>query len=341
MIRKALLFTMALVFTQFVSAQTIEELKTQKGEKDAAIAALQAESDALKTKIDEFPGWKIGGVGTVGFNINTNNNWFALGNPNSASNGIGLGFVGYANNDQPKYFWRNGLNINLNRLSTKSDKDNDATRSVALSDLLDFSSLYGYKLSDNLAISAEVKWLSSLVEFEANGDGVIDDKYPLSLNNPGQLVASAGITWTPITDLVVLIHPLGYQKNWPGEFISSPGAKIGATYTKEIVPGVKWNSSLSAFIPYTSGADVNHVDADDVALRTVSYGGGDLVNWVWNNGFSFTVWKGIGVGVNLGLRGDQQIADKGRLISAADPATADLSDNPLQSFFNLGLSYGF
>lgn len=341
MIKKVLLFTLTLVFAQFAGAQTIEEYKAQKAEKDAAIAALQAESDALKKKIDEFPGWKIGGVGTVGFNLNTNNNWFAIGNPNSSSNGIGLGFTGFANNDQPKYFWRNGLNINLNRLSTKTDKDDNATRSVALADLLDFNSLYGYKLSDQLAVSAELKWLSSLIEFNPNGDGVIDDEYNLAFNSPGQLIASAGVTWTPVTDLVVIIHPLGYQKNWPGEFISSAGAKIGATYTREIIPGVKWNSSLNAFLPYTSGDSVDHLNADDALLRTVDYNGGDLVNWVWNNNFSFTVWKGIGVGLNLGLRGDQQIADKGRLLTAADPATIDISDNPLQSFFNLGLSYGF
>lgn len=356
MIKKVLL--LPLVFALFcmnLQAQTVEELKATKAEKEAQLAALQGEVNDLATQIASFPGWKVGGVGTIGFNINANNNWYAIANPNSSANGLGLGFTGFANLDQDKFFWRNGLNINLNRISALADKDDEATRSVALADLLDFASLFGYKLSDNLALSAEVKWLSSLIALDPKGAGVLDDDYSFSLNSPGQLTASAGVTWTPITDLVVMIHPLGFQKNWPGDFISSAGAKIGATYTRELFPGLKWNTSLNAFIPYTSGGDVDQKTAGDALLRTVSYNGGNLANWLWNNGFSFTVWKGIGVGLNVGLRGDKQIADQGRLRGAASAALAadpnadvqavaegvNISDNPLQTFWNLGLSYAF
>ncbi len=359
MIKKVLLLPLVLAFFCFnLQAQTVEELKATKAEKQAQLDALTAEVNGLQGQIDAFPGWKVGGVGTLGFNINSNNDWFAIANPNSSATGLGLGFTGFANLDEDKFFWRNGLNINLNRITAYGDKDVEATKSVALADLLDFASLFGYKLNDKLAVSAEVKWLSSLIELNPNGAGVLDDDYSFSLNSPGQLTASAGITWTPISDLVVLIHPLGFQQNWPGDFISSPGAKIGATYTKELFPGLKWNSSLSAFVPYTSGSSVGHADAADVLLRTVDYKGGDLVNWLWNNGFSFTVWKGVGVGLNVGMRGDSQIADQGRLRGAATEALAldptadaaalsvaadavDLSSNPLQLFWNLGLSYSF
>ncbi len=353
MSKKVLLIAfLGLIVMQFASAQTVEELKATRDAKKAELDAITAEVEALDKQIYEFPGWKFGGVGTVGFDLITNNNWFAIGNPNSASNGLGLGFTGYANQDQEKYFWRNGINVNLNRTSSKEDKSIDGPGTVALSDLLDVNSLFGYKLTPKLAISAEGKWLSSLINFE-RGETLLDDKYSFKLNNPGQLTVSAGITWLPITDLVVMIHPLGYQKNWPGEFISSAGAKIGATYTKEVYPGIKWNSNLSAFIPYSSGETVQHGYgfADPQLTAGVAYSGGDLINYLWTNSLSFTVWKGIGVGLTLGLRGDNQIANSARIKNAGiasetgtltETEVSDaIKDNVLQSFFQMGLSYGF
>jgi len=362
--KKVVLSTLTLLllccFGLQAQESSLESLKAMKAEKEAALNALAAEIDGIQGQIDAIPnwGWKLGGAGTLGFNINANNNWFAIANPNSSSNGLGIGFGAFANLDQEKFFWNNGLNANLNRISALANKSDESSRSVALADLLDFSSLFGYKLSDKLAVSAEAKWISSIVELDPKGAGVLDDEYSLAFNSPGQMTVSAGVTWTPITDLVVIVHPLGYQKNWPGEFISSAGAKIGATYAKEILPGVKWNSSLNAFLPYTGSGSVDLADAGGLALRTVDYNGGDLVNWLWNNGFSFTVFKGIGVGLNLGLRGDKQVADQGRLrgrataLRALTPGISDtdiqtevgsfnISDNPVQLFWNLGLSYAF
>lgn len=324
-----------------MSAQTVEELKAMVSDKSATLGALQGEIDALNKQIAEFPGWKIGGVGTLGFNALSNNNWYALGTPNSSNSALGLGFNGFANLDQDKYFWRNGLLINLSRAVTKVDKSLE-DQTVALTNGLDLASLFGYKLSDKLAASVEGKWTSSLVEFVA-GATVLDDEYKFALNSPGIATVSAGVTWTPISDLVVIIHPIGYQQNWPGDFISSLGAKIGASYAAEIIPGVSWSSNLSAFVPYTNGEGfVDHAfDADNEnnTFRT-DYATGDLVNWEWINGFSTSIFKGLGVSFNLGLRGNRQQADLGRLI-AADGVGADLSDNPLQSFYTLGLGYTF
>jgi len=64
-------------------AQSLEELKSMKSDKEATLAAIQAEVDALDKQIYEFPGWKFGGVGVAGFNLLANNNWFALAAPNS------------------------------------------------------------------------------------------------------------------------------------------------------------------------------------------------------------------------------------------------------------------
>ena len=329
----------------FLSAQTVEELKSMVSDKQAKLDAIQGEINALTKQIDEFPGWKVGGVGTLGFDLLSNNNWFALGQPNSSNSAFGLGLTGFANLDQDKYFWRNGLLVNLTRAVTKIDKSLEE-QTVALTNGLDLSSLFGYKLTDKWALSAEGKWTSSLVEFDGGADptSFSDDSYNFALNSPGQATLSAGLTWTPITDLVVIFHPLGYQYNWPGELISSPGCKIGASYAAEIIPGVSWSSNLSAFVPY-SGGDTAMLAIDDNNVLPIDYEFGDLVNWEWINGFSTNIWKGIGVAFNLGLRGNKQQADNGRITGKSDLDETALrgliTDNPLQSYYTLGLGYTF
>ena len=95
--------------------------------------------------------------------------------------------------------------------------------------------------------------------------------------------------------------------NMDFNYESSLGAKVVADYTKEIVKGVNWKSNLSAFL---------------------SYNGSDLSNWTWVNGFGFSVWKGIGVGVEVGLRNNKQEA-----------LALAIEDNPLQTYYVIGLSY--
>ena len=294
-----LLIGMLFIGSMGFSQQTVEELKKMKAEKTAQLSALQGEVNGLQKQIDEFPGWKVGGLGIVGFDLNGNDNWFAIDQPQSSSNALGFNFTGFANLDQDKIFWRNLLLVNLKRTNTKADNNSEAVEAV--SDALDLSSLFGYKLSDKLALSVEGKFISSVLNFA----------------DPGKFLISAGVTWTPIKDLVVIVHPLAYEFNFPsGDFSSAAGAKIGATYAKEIIPGVAWSTNLNAFFAY--GGD----DSFD-PVRTA----GDLSNWTWINGFAFKVFGGLGVGLNVGLRSDKQLA------------TRFGTDNPLQSYYTLGLSY--
>ncbi len=346
------LFSFMMILSFGLQAQTMEELKSMRADKQAQLDALQAEVDGLTGQIEKYPGWKIGGAGIIGFNALNNNNWFALSTPNSSNNTLGIGFAAFARNDQEKYFWNNLLNINVTRVAALSDKDNEATRSVALTNGLDLSSLFGYKIAPKWALSAEGKWTSTLLEFDPGTDlaSPIDDSFNFALNAPGQITVSAGLTWLPIDGLVVIIHPLGYQLNLPGDLTSTAGAKIGATYAATIMKGISWTSNLSAFIPY-GGAGINNIPFKDAAgidtTLGVDYSTGDLVTWDWLNGFSFSVWKGVGVSFQLGLRGNRSVADIGRLganaISAAplDPADVDLDTNPLQSYYTLGLGYTF
>jgi len=345
----SLLFSFLMVLSIGLQAQTMEELKSMQAEKQATIDALTAEVADLQSQIDTYPGWKIGGAGIVGFNLLGNNNWFALANPNSSNTALGIAFSGFANNDREKYFWRNLLNINVNRTATKIDQD--ATPAVALTNGLDLSSLFGYKIAPKWALSIEAKWLSSLFEFDPGAPDVLfDDEFNFALNSPGQFTISAGVTWTPINNLVVIIHPLGFQQNWPGEFVSSPGAKIGATYAATILPGVSWTSNFSAFLPYSSSDEVTeHLNINDEVIGTSLYdSAGDLFTWDWLNGFSFSVWKGVSVAASLGLRGNKQVADLGRFqvldalpSNTVNPPAFDFDESPVQFYYTLGLGYTF
>ena len=335
------------VFTlsfSMVQAQEVTEPKidkaallAQKAELAAQVAKYSGELAAVNSKLAAIPGWRIGGVGVIGADFNGNNNWYALTSPNSASNGLGIGFNGYANNIQKKFFWRNLLSVTVQRTSTKADKTiEDLKGIVALSEGLDLSSLYGYRINPKLAVSAEGKFTTSIVSY----DGV-SEKYSNSFFDPAKLTVSAGLTWTPMDALVVLIHPLGYELNFPnGDFVSAPGAKIGAQYAAKIYKGISWSSNLSAFIPY-SGGDANYTDILNREI-SVEYSSSDLVNYTWINGFSAKIFNGIGVALNLGLRGDNQIADRA-IYSVSDSGTGEVKTGglKLQSYYTLGLGYTF
>jgi len=336
-----LLFAVFFATFNLAQAQTLDDLKSMKADKQAALDALAAEVADLDAQISTFPGWKIGGVGVLGFDLNSNSDWYALNLPNSTANGYGISAGLFANNDSEKTFWRNTLAFNLKKSNTTLDASLPDAQQVSVStltDAIDVSSLAGYKLAPKWALSAEGKYITSLFNF----------------NNPGQLTLSAGATWLPIDNMVVVIHPLGYQLNFPsGDFVSSAGAKIGVTYGANILPNVAWASNLSYFLPYGGGDGTLKAFVPDAASTandpkftdTVAselaqtYGTGDLTNWTWINTFSTKILNGIGVGLNVGLRSDKQIANQARFNSlggAFDPATAD---NPIQLYYSLGLAY--
>jgi hypothetical protein len=339
--RQLQLLIITLLCAGFIQAQdmSMESLKAMQAEKQAAADALAAEAADLQKKIDEFPGWKVGGVGIIGADLNANDNWFAINTPNASSNGLGINASAFANNNQEKWFWNNLLTLNLKQTTTKLTTDGNEVK--ALTDALDLSSLAGYKLAPKWAISAEGKYTSTLLAF----------------NRPGKATISVGATWLPIPNAVVVFHPLGYEANFPsGDFVSLLGCKVGATYSAQILPGVAWSTNLSAFIPYTSdtGTLQQFPLSNDITDRTapeaefdlgadpisgqstdVAYERGDLTNWTWLNTFSTNIFKGIGLGLNVGLRKDRQVANQwqyNRFGSIEE-------DNPLQFYYSLGLSY--
>lgn len=309
---KKLLFTVGAFFLLItVKAQTEEELKSQIGPKKDSIAAIQGRVNALQSQLDALPGWKIGAFGTIGGSLSGFNNWFSQGIPNNSSGTIGFTVNAFANQQEEKFFWRNAANVNLNwvKLDDKDDPtDNDGFREST--DVFNISSLYGRKLSDKFAISGLAEYRTTILS---------------NFNDPGYLDLGVGATWTPIPDLVVVIHPLNYNFVFSNEdtiFNSSLGAKIVADYTKQI-GAVSFKSNLSMFQSYESG---------------------DLSNWTWTNSFAYTLWKVIGVGFDFGLRNNKQETLNYIVNNAPTPdptATFDTIDNELQTYWTLGLSYSF
>lgn len=310
--KKLSLLLMFFVGIVSINAQTKEELQTQKAEKQAVADAAQAEANALQAKIDALPGWTKGAFGTIGGSISGFDNWFLQSAPNNSSGNIGFTVNAFANLQQEKFFWRNSLNVNLGwvKLDNK-DLDTDSENFDVATDVFNISSLYGYKLSEKFAVSALGEYRTALLEG--------------AFNDPGYLDIGVGGTWTPIQDLVVVIHPLNYNfifSDGSSEFESSLGAKIVADYTRKM-GAINFKTNLSAFLSYEDG---------------------DYSNWQWTNGFSYTLFKKIGVGFDFGLRGNKQEAfNAGSGLTAENAADFSLedTDNVLQSFWMLGLSYAF
>jgi hypothetical protein len=309
-VMKNLLAILFLTFTIAVFAQTQEELLAQKAAKEAELALIEpqlkelsSKAEILKTEIatltdqtTPYPRWDVGALGNAGMNFASFSEWLSKESPNTTAFNIGVTTNAFANLQQRKYFWRNNGNLTLGWIKFNDRDDPDDTKDFQVSaDAFNASTLFGYKISEKWAISA-------LGEYRT---AVLDDR----LNDPGYLDVGAGLTWTPIVDLVVVLHPLNYNfifSSGDFDYQSSLGAKLLADYKKEITKGIAWKSNLSAFL---------------------SYEGTDLSNWTWVNGFT-TSTKGIGIGLDFGLRGNKQEA-----------LAAGRTDNPIQSYWIVGLSF--
>ena len=223
----------------FSFAQTEEELKSQKAEKQSQIDALQSEADAIQAQIDALPGWETGAFGTIGANISGFNNWFSRGAVNNSAGNIGITINGFANLDREKDFWRNSTNINVGWVKNDNkDIDTDSDSFDAATDVFNITTHYGRKLSEKFAISGLAEYRTTIID---------------NFNDPGYLDVGVGATWLPIDNMVVSINPLNYNfvfSDNDAVFESSLGAKIVADYTKQILGGVNFKSNFSTFQSY-------------------------------------------------------------------------------------------
>lgn len=300
--KKLSILFLLVCFSLTVNAQTAEELKKEQAPKKAEITKLQGEVKALQSKIDALPGWRKGAFGTIGGNLSGFNNWYSKNEPNSSAGNIGITVNGFANLIEEDFFWRNSgaINVGWVKIDDKDDPTDSGNFETA-TDVFTLSSLYGKRLNKKWALSALGEYRTTLLD---------------NFNNPGFLDIGVGLTWTPTSRLVVVMHPANYNVIFSsGESIysSSAGAKVVADYNAKYKK-LSVKSNLSIF---------------------QSYKDGDLSNWTWTNSLGYTLYKGIGLGFELGLRNNKQ--------EAANSQGVDLSlvDNKIQSYWLLGMSYAF
>jgi len=292
-----LIITLAIISLDPASGQSLEDLKKQKTELEAKVGPIQAQADALKAEIDginakisTFPGWYSGAFGTIGANFTGRNQWFSAGDLKDSKATTILGsFNAFANNLETKYFWRNAGSLNLGWQKLKTTPESNA-KFEPVSDVLNITSLFGYNLSPKLAASSLGEYRTSVIR---------------NLNNPSYLDLGVGFTYTPIKNLIFVLHPINYNFIFSednSQFTPSLGCKIVGDYSGEIVKGVNWRSNLTGFFSYKSSDPTLH-------------------NGTWTNWLGFNVFKGIGVGLEFGLRySEQEIAE-------------------LQNYYTVGLSY--
>jgi hypothetical protein len=272
------------------SAQTMEEMQAMKVAKAAELAALQPKLDSIKGRVDAlttevadltekitpYPRLEMGASGNLGFNFSSFSDWLSKSQPNTTAFNISFAGNGHLDYLQQKYFWRNNLNLTMGwqKYDDRDDPTDNKDFKVT-ADAASLTSLFGYKLSEKLALSTMAEYRTSL--FDGN------------FNEPGYLDLGAGITWTPNKDLFVVVHPLDYNfifSTSAFDYQSTYGCKILADYKKQISKNLAWKSNLSAF---------------------ASYKGIDFSNWTWINGLTTSV-KGFGLGFDFGLRGSRQEA---------------------------------
>lgn len=298
--KKIFLFLLITFFSlSFLKAQDTEKLLADKLKMEKEASELNAKLDIIKAEIaaadailNPTPPWKKQFFGTLGGNVAQFNNWYSAPNSYSQSTNIQATLNALANYTTDKIMWKNNvlLTAGLQRIIQDTRVDNDSVEWQQIPDLFQFSSLVGYKIVKNISVSGEISYRTPLLN---------------TFNNPGDLDLGVGITWTPLPEFFLLVHPLNYHWKFGDnpEFNNALGARIKAGYSKEIFKGFAWVSNLEGFYSYQ--------DFDPNAHW-----------WEWTNGLSFNVWKGIGVGVNFAFR-------------AADAEIAD----EVQSRWNIGISY--
>lgn len=314
------LLSIAMMLVFSISAQddmTLDQVKTKKAEVDAKIAdaeatlaGLKGEAKDLKGQIEVLSGWMTGVSGTVGFGINSNKNWVSSPNPNANSTSLALGLAAYANNIKDKTLWRNSLiaSKEWQDVDKGDEEGEDGLFDNGTVDILNISSLYGYRITPKLAATALGELNTSIGNFL----------------KPGTADIGVGVTWTPTNNLVVIVHPLNYHFAFSEfdniETTSALGAKLRAEYNNKFTvlgKDVGFSSTFTSFLPYKDEKTL----IDPPGGRDSWEAG--LFEYTWLNNLSFSVWKGIGVGVGFGLR------------------SAEFESQDLQTYYSVGLNYAF
>lgn len=271
-----------------ITAQSLADLQAMKAEKEAVLAEKQAELDAisgevagLSDQITKLSGWTKGMNAVAGFNLNKANNWAKNANTNGQTSSLAISGSAFANKITEKAFWRNNaiLNLGWQKIDPNTLVDGDETGFDRNVDLLNISSLAGYRLTDSWALT---------------GLGDVNTSIG-SFLSPGTVDLGFGGTFTGIDNLVLVVHPLNGRIAFPAgatglDTKAFLGLKIRADYNKQFSNGIGWSTNATIFNPY-SGEFVLDGGASISAFE-----------WTWLNTITVPVWNGVGLGFSFGLR---------------------------------------
>lgn len=315
-----ILFICAFGFVSSAQKERLQELKDLRKEKKAAKNKLNKQIDSLTKVIQSYPGWEVGLSGVIGIDFTGSRNWFANAIENNDSRAYSTSFNAFANYNREKLFSRNSINTAIQVQRVKNTDINDGTgleeettRLISTASNFAISSLNGYKYSKEFSLSLEAAYETGILNIDEDEGRVIS-----IFNDPGQLTASLGSSWTPNSNFYLSVHPFGAQWNFPNdEFSSSIGSRVSAAYKEKLFNFIDWNSDFRVFIAYQGDSSQGYI-------------ANDLSTWNWTNTFTISdLIGGIGLGFNLGLRRNKQLAFNKNVANAGK----------LQSYYAVGLSY--
>ncbi len=304
-----LLLSILLVLVSIASAQDErlgqlrclrDTLKAAQEVKAQQLESLDNRLDSIRQQIEILSGWILDVNGVTGLDFSSSKSWVSNDNPNASTSALSIGLNAFANRTNERSFWRNSGIVNLGWQSLDTDTEDAEQKSFLrnrTTDVFQLSSLYGYRLNEPLALS------------------VLSDLSTSAFNflKPGSLDFGLGLTWTPARPkpLAVVFNPLTFHLIFSDRDdvtnTSALGLKIKSTYNRKFPLGINWGTTFTTFLPYRSA------EPDQPSLLELT----------WINSLSFSVWKGLGFGINFGVR------------------QADFEIEKLQYFHTVGLSFAF
>lgn len=287
----------------------------------AIATTIESELEIIDRQLSALAGWRKGISGTIGFDLDRATRWISNPNPNSKSSSLSLGVTGYLKNDKEKTFWHNNASIQKAwktlDLDTRDANESGGIFSSGTLDVVNISSLAGYKITDKLAVSALAELYSSTEK----------------LTTQGAIDFGAGLTWLPYSNLTITFLPINYHFLYTRDLFGiepagALGAKLKVDYNlkfKLLANNCTWQSSLFGFFPYNDSK--MEIKNDPANPETVIFNS-SLREITWLNTLSLELWKGIGLGAGWGLR-------------RSDFEALEAQAPKLQSFFNFGLSFTY
>lgn len=303
-----LLFRIAFCYLCFsVSLHAQENSDVQVVDQDSLTLIIQKEIGAYQAIIDSLQAliaipapvadstkiWDFSFNGIFGLDFNQFKNWVGRGEDyNSVATSISGAITTEANMLRDNFFWRNSGRLALGWQKFENRGDNTGFQKTV--DLLNVNTHLGSKLNEHFAFSILGAWRSQVLD---------------QAITPSYLDSSIGLTWTPKTYFLAVLHPANYELilSDQAEYESSFGAKVVLNYDQQISRKLHLKSNLTGSLSY------ENIEG--------------LTNYTWTNGVNVKVVDGIGLGVEYAYR-----------VSPQETNALNIEDTG-QSYLIMGISY--